>query len=1437
MTDINIRIRSTLDGNGLAQARKDVESLVAAMKGVGGTRTADPGYARISTEAAKAGAQVERLAQAQQRTANAASQAATAAQRLATEEQRTATAAAQAAAAQSRAEKAALQLAQAQQKAAQASQQTGGYFQQMSGAITSGIMGIVGPAAIAGTAIAAIGKGLELAQAGAEAGKVEGAFNRLAKQAGTTGDALMAAMRSASGGEISDLNLQLAANKANLLGVATSAEQLSTLMEIAKDRAQSMGISTTQAFDNLVTGLGRGSALILDNLGIMVKESEVYNTYAASVGKSAAALSDAEKKQALINAVVAQGKASLDGTAAGADTAAASFTRMGTAVENAKNRFGEWLAVQLKAPADGITMALTKEERGLERQSALLAKSGADYAAYAAAVSQANADVARKFDSGQTLGGQDVMVKALSEAQFNYAKSLEATGASAADANAKALAMNDTFVSIGQVQEAAAATTVNAGAAIDQLSNSMLRVAETGPAGQAAVDSLTQAYLAGGLTIDQFQAALGVLIERNTQHVAITMQSADAEDRRTAATMGSIIAQQQAAAATILEAQAKEQSTAQSQLLEAQIQMVAQAYMALNPNIDGAGVASAVAAGKIDAAVGTYINMTLATAKARAELAALQAQAGMAGGAVEGRSERDTPADRAGAAAAGAAAQRERAAALAAAKSAQVLATGTTAAKRAELQKQYNDAVALHGRESAEAINAQTKLLQAEQSGGGRRTSTKAATGQRLATIEQNTGQKLADIDKATQAKLAAIDRKAAEDRIAAARRLNQAMQTNAAQRRADNEVDDLDLIGVKNQKEAAKLNDRERAQAASREREKAAAAEARDAMAAGDAETGEKVYAAREEQISKQQALDEAYYAKQRELAGDPAAQEALKQQYDEATRAIDEATQLQIEFAHAAADEKTAAAQAEKDAVVAAAEEQKNAVIGKAQESAAGIKNATASAKAAAVADLQAIGAAVNAIPSNKTVTVTVNSSGGGGGSAGAQGRSDGAYAGGGDFVTNGPTTITVGDNPGGREFVSVVPISGTGTTRPVAGGLAMAGGGTVDAGDGYTTPIAGDTGGSKGSKKKKGKGSSKGSSDAAADIKDKIDEQKNLIQLLSDMLALRADMARELESGTPFNVGFAQALAKKAAMFAQFVRAALPAATKDEAEGYKRAAENSRDGIAVLSDLIQLRKDMSDYKDVNPFDVAFVERLAATGKRIVALVQSQLVPTTQAEVDRMQRWADLNGSVVGLIKDVSSLNAQMFSDYVPPSDAQLNAIARDANRIAQRMVAIARTYDTKGLDAAKQFVDAVGGTFSAFKDGLLFFQALNSGDFVLNPGNLAKFEKSTMQTMAVAARLGAMARKIPSQDLASLQLTTQALGAQAEALIKLAAVPFADLPAAAQALNLQSGALLGGARGAGGGNTIYLNVYAQPGMNIDQLATVVAQKIGGSAKKRVY
>jgi len=59
--------------------------------------------------------------------------------------------------------------------------------------------------------------------------------------------------------------------------------------------------------------------------------------------------------------------------------------------------------------------------------------------------------------------------------------------------------------------------------------------------------------------------------------------------------------------------------------------------------------------------------------------------------------------------------------------------------------------------------------------------------------------------------------------------------------------------------------------------------------------------------------------------------------------------------------------------------------------------------------------------------------------------------AAAGGTDFVTNKPTLLLVGDNPGGRERVTVEPLSGKGKTKTFGGGkgIAMAGGGSLTVG----------------------------------------------------------------------------------------------------------------------------------------------------------------------------------------------------------------------------------------------------------------------------------------------------------------------------------------------------------------------------------------------------
>lgn len=66
-------------------------------------------------------------------------------------------------------------------------------------------------------------------------------------------------------------------------------------------------------------------------------------------------------------------------------------------------------------------------------------------------------------------------------------------------------------------------------------------------------------------------------------------------------------------------------------------------------------------------------------------------------------------------------------------------------------------------------------------------------------------------------------------------------------------------------------------------------------------------------------------------------------------------------------------------------------------------------------------------------------------------------GQAAGGGKFMTKGPTMLLVGDNPGGVERVTVEPVSGRGKTRVSPNGnlIAMAGGGVLET-QSVTSPI---------------------------------------------------------------------------------------------------------------------------------------------------------------------------------------------------------------------------------------------------------------------------------------------------------------------------------------------------------------------------------------------
>src|SRR5690606_14115048 len=64
------------------------------------------------------------------------------------------------------------------------------------------------------------------------------------------------------------------------------------------------GQDATKSLDDLITALGRSSPMILDNLGLSVKVGEANEAYARALGKTADALTDAERKQAFMNAAM-----------------------------------------------------------------------------------------------------------------------------------------------------------------------------------------------------------------------------------------------------------------------------------------------------------------------------------------------------------------------------------------------------------------------------------------------------------------------------------------------------------------------------------------------------------------------------------------------------------------------------------------------------------------------------------------------------------------------------------------------------------------------------------------------------------------------------------------------------------------------------------------------------------------------------------------------------------------------------------------------------------------------------------------------------------------------------------------------------------------------------------------------------------------------------
>jgi len=127
--------------------------------------------------------------------------------------------------------------------------------------------------AVAGVITAAIMKETiqytyELGKLGAQANSVQKNFENFAKRSGKSTDEMMQKLRTATLGMVNDMELQQRAMQAMVAGVKF--DDIITSMEYVTKFASATGTDVSQKMMTVMTGLARGSAQFLDDVGIQV---------------------------------------------------------------------------------------------------------------------------------------------------------------------------------------------------------------------------------------------------------------------------------------------------------------------------------------------------------------------------------------------------------------------------------------------------------------------------------------------------------------------------------------------------------------------------------------------------------------------------------------------------------------------------------------------------------------------------------------------------------------------------------------------------------------------------------------------------------------------------------------------------------------------------------------------------------------------------------------------------------------------------------------------------------------------------------------------------------------------------------------------------------------------------------------------------------------
>ena len=175
----------------------------------------------------------------------------------------------------------------------------------------------------------------------------------------------MKKLKEATDGTMSQFDLFQQANNAMILGVSKNSDEMAEMFDIAQRLGQALGKDTRSSVESLITGIGRQSRLMLDNIGIIVKSEEAYEKYAEELGLTSDSLTDTQKKQAFLNATMESARDKVSKLGEEINDTSQKLERLASAFQDGKANIGSLIINVTNLDDNMVSMSSAVEDLNL----------------------------------------------------------------------------------------------------------------------------------------------------------------------------------------------------------------------------------------------------------------------------------------------------------------------------------------------------------------------------------------------------------------------------------------------------------------------------------------------------------------------------------------------------------------------------------------------------------------------------------------------------------------------------------------------------------------------------------------------------------------------------------------------------------------------------------------------------------------------------------------------------------------------------------------------------------------------------------------------------------------------------------------------------------------------------------------------------------------